>query len=64
MATQDETPVRVVETAAGSLVAKGQASQIKAELASGDRDDWPGCNDSLTERFLYNLRVALSAWHT
>lgn len=64
MATQNETPVRVVETAAGSPVPNGQISPINSQNASINREEWPGHNDSLTERFLYNLRIALSAWHT
>lgn len=56
MATQNEMPLRVVETAA--------EPPVQTEDDAYGREEWPARDDSLTERFWYNLRVALSALHT
>ena len=64
MAAQDEPPIRIVDTAAGPLIPKGQTTPVTTDDSAIDFDDRPGRNDSLVERFLYNLRVALSAPHS
>jgi hypothetical protein len=63
MTAQDQTPLRAAETA-GPLIPKSQPAPIKAGDASMDYEVRPGSSDSLVERFLYNLRVVLSAPHT
>jgi hypothetical protein len=63
MAAQSEKPVRVAKPAPEPLVPMGQTAPIKADCADIDRDDRPVRNESLLERFLQNLRIALSAPH-
>jgi hypothetical protein len=63
MAAQEQTPLRTIELTA-SFFSNSASVPIEPADAALDRDDPPGHDDSLVERFLYNLRVALSAWHT
>jgi len=63
MAAQSEKPVRVAEPAPEPLVPMGQTAPIKADCAEIDCNDRAGRNDSLMERFLRNLRMALSVPH-
>jgi hypothetical protein len=63
MATQEQAPLRVVEVTAPDFP-MSQTGPINASDASTDRDERPGRDGTLMERLLYNLRVALSVWHT
>jgi hypothetical protein len=63
MAAQEPMLVQAVESTA-TPISKSQASSIKTGSAPTDRDDLPKRSDSLLERFLNNLRLALSVPHT
>jgi hypothetical protein len=62
MAIQEQTPVQGVESLCPPI-AMGQASSIPTG-GEATRDDCPSRSDSLMQRFLDNLLLALSVPHT
>jgi hypothetical protein len=63
MTVQDESPIRIGDSAADPLIPKGQTFPIKAADVAIDYADRQVRNETLFERFLRNLRNALSAPH-
>ena len=63
MAAQNESQVWIAEIAAGPLAPNNQTTPVKADDAASEREVRPVGNDSLLERFLNNLRLALSVPH-
>jgi hypothetical protein len=63
MTAQYESPIGIGDSAAAPQIPKGQTAPIKAADVANDYIDRQVPNGTLFERFLRNLRIALSAPH-
>jgi hypothetical protein len=63
MSTQREAAACGEESVIGLAAQNGQPAPTVKDHSNVERHDWPGRNESLMERLLNNLRLALSSPH-